>query len=206
MERLGFEPSECSKQTGNIPDKLGIDLKLHRWPRTCIRYFTKADAQIYSGGLQVRFEGRCDVLFTDAAEYDSRAAHTAVGVRESGDPVLCGTVKNTSTTEEEEVAIALLTQNSIRVIVSDSKAAIKNYDIGRISVTAAEILRKCPESKISLIRSPAHQVGDEKAHATAGGLTFQSIAADSPPPREEPLPTGDDLRTSQQITFHYKLR
>ncbi|KAH7983159.1 hypothetical protein HPB52_009658 [Rhipicephalus sanguineus] len=34
--------------------------------------------------LQARYTGRQDVLYTDAAEYESKAAHTSVAVREDG--------------------------------------------------------------------------------------------------------------------------
>lgn len=93
-------------------------------------------------------------------------------VRERGDLVSCCTFKNTIATEAEELAIALaITQRGTRVIVSDSKSAIKNYDMGRISATAAKVLRQgpVPAEQISLMWSPAHQglKGNEKAHSIA---------------------------------------
>ncbi|KAH9364371.1 hypothetical protein HPB48_021712 [Haemaphysalis longicornis] len=79
----------------------------------------------------------------------------------------------------------------------------------RVSAGAAETLREgqVPAEQSSQIWSPAHQglSGNEKAHATARGLTFRSIAADSPPRREELLPSGGELRTFQEIISHCKL-
>ncbi|KAH9378694.1 hypothetical protein HPB48_004209 [Haemaphysalis longicornis] len=79
----------------------------------------------------------------------------------------------------------------------------------RVSAAAAEILREgqVPADQISLIWCPSHQGlwRNEKAHATARGLTFRSITADSPPPREEPLPSGDELRTFLKTVSHYNL-
>lgn len=94
------------------------------------------------------------------------------------------------------------------MIVSDSKSAIKNYDMGRISVAAAKILRQgqVPAEQISLMWSPAHQglQGKEKAHTIAQGLTFRSTAADSPPPLEEPLSMEVEIKTFQDIATHYR--
>ncbi|XP_077557617.1 uncharacterized protein LOC144172900 [Haemaphysalis longicornis] len=211
MERLGFEPSQCSKQTDIVPRPTRNRLMIIPLPKNMHPVFHKSRRKNRAIALQAKFEGRSDVLYTDAAEYDNnKTAHTAVVVRESGDPVSCCTVKNTNATEAEEVAIALaIAQTGTRVVVSDSKAAIRNYDMGRVSAAAAKILREGQVSadQISLIWCPAHQGlrGNEKAHATARGLTYRSIAADSTPPREEPLPSRDELTTFQEIISHYKL-
>lgn len=210
MERLGFEPSQCSKQTDIVPRPIRNRLMIPPLPKNMHPVFHEGRRKNRTMALQAKFGGRSDVLYTDAAEYDRKTAHTAVVVRESGDPVSCCTVRNSSATEAEEVAIALaMGQSGTRVIVSDSKAAIKNYDMGRVSAAAAKILREgqVPAEQISLIWCPAHQGmwGNEKAHATARGLTFRSIAADSPPPREEPLPSNEELRTFQEIICYYKL-
>ncbi|XP_077516561.1 uncharacterized protein LOC144126384 [Amblyomma americanum] len=210
MERLGFEPSECSKRTDNVPRANRDRLKIPLLPKNMHPVFHEGRCKDRAVALQGKFRGRSDVLYTDAAEYDRKAARTAVVVRESGDPVSGCNVKNTSATKAEEVVIALaIIQNGTRVIVSDSKAAIKNYDMGRISAAAARILREgqVPSELISLIWSPVHQGlwRNEKAQATARGLTFRSIAADAPPPSEEHLPSGDELITFHEIISHYKL-
>lgn len=57
--------------------------------------------------LQARYTGRQDVIYTDAAEYKSKAAHETVAVRKDGTPVACCTVSGVETVEAEEVAIAL---------------------------------------------------------------------------------------------------
>ncbi|KAH9381979.1 hypothetical protein HPB48_000975 [Haemaphysalis longicornis] len=67
--------------------------------------------------------------------------------------------------------------------------------MGRVSAAAPKFSEKVKyqADQISLIWCPAHQGlrGNEKAHATARGPTYRSIAADSPPPREEPLPSRE---------------
>ncbi|KAH9369975.1 hypothetical protein HPB48_001852 [Haemaphysalis longicornis] len=108
MERLGFEPSQCSKQTDIVPRPTRNRLMIIPLPKNMHPVFHKSRRKNRAIALQAKFEGRSDVLYTDAAEYDNnKTAHTAVVVRESGDPVSCCTVKNTNATEAEEVAIAL---------------------------------------------------------------------------------------------------
>ncbi|KAH7972946.1 hypothetical protein HPB52_019275 [Rhipicephalus sanguineus] len=194
MERLGFEPTECSRQTASIPKSTRDRLKITPLPKNMHPVFHKSRRKARAVALQAKLEGRSDVLYTDAAEYERRGAYTAVMIRESGDLVSCCTFKNTISTEAEELAIALaITQKCTRVIVSDSKSAIKNYDMGSISAAAAKVLRQgpVPAEQVSLVWSPAHQglKGNEKAHSIARGLTFRSVAADSPPPFEQPLST-----------------
>lgn len=65
-----------------------------------------------------------------------------------------------------------------------------------------------PAEQVSLIWIPAHQDlrGNEKAHALARGLTFwDPSAVSTTPPSDEPLQTGDELSTIQEILNHYKL-
>ncbi|XP_075733095.1 uncharacterized protein LOC142775533 [Rhipicephalus microplus] len=210
MESLGFEPTECPRQTASIPKSTRARLKIIPLPKNMHPAFHEGRHKARAVALQAKLERRSGVLYTDAAEYERKGAHTAVVVRENGDLVSCCTSKNTTTTEAEELAIALaIAQKGTRVIVNDSKSAIKNYDMGRISATAIKILRQgaVAAELISLVWSPAHQglKGNEKAHAIARGLAFRSIDTDPPPSREQPLSTREGLRTFQEITAHYKL-
>ncbi|KAH9373503.1 hypothetical protein HPB48_003455 [Haemaphysalis longicornis] len=81
--------------------------------------------------------------------------------------------------------------------------------MGTVSATVAKIPRdgKVPAQQISLIWFPAYQGlwANEKAHETVRDLTCRSIAADSPSSRRESLPSGDELRTLQEIISRYKL-
>lgn len=109
----------------------------------------------------------------------------------------------------EEVAIALaITGTRARVIVSDSKTALRNYARGTVSTVAAHILRARSEAitrQVRLIWTPAHSSlpGNEMAHEAARGLCNQADL-DS---EEVPSDTGarDRLWTYQEITQHYKL-
>ncbi|KAH7976833.1 hypothetical protein HPB52_020432 [Rhipicephalus sanguineus] len=89
--------------------------------------------------LQARYTGRQDVLYTDAAEYERKAAHMAVVVRDNGALMACCTVSGVETAEAEEVAIALaISQKMVRVVISDSKNAVRNYESGRVTETAED--------------------------------------------------------------------
>lgn len=124
-------------------------------------------------------------------------------------PVSCCTVLSKDVTEAEESAIALtMTQSETKTIVSGSKSATRNFDRGRISnITWRTIANaKAQIKQATLVQAPAHQglIGDEKAHATAQGLTVRAITAttetDSVPPYAEPLSSADDgLGNFQEI-------
>lgn len=74
-----------------------------------------------ASALQIRYGGRPDVLYTDAAEDPRKKAHTTVAVMEDGIPHSCCTIPSTDTQEAEEAAIALvLHRPRMGVIVSDS--------------------------------------------------------------------------------------
>lgn len=211
LERLGFEPQACSKQTGKVPPRVRDRLRILPLPRNMHPVHHESRRKDRAEALQKSLKGRQDVIYTDAAEYKQGKVYVAVITRENGGPASCCSVRHLGATEAEEVAIALaLTQKNVRVIVSDSQSAIRNFDAGRISATAVHILAvgQPPAEQVSLIWTPAHQGlrGNEKAHALARGLTFRdSSAVSTTSPSEEPLQTADELSTYNEILNHYKL-
>lgn len=91
---------------------------------------------------------------------------------EDGIPHSCCTILSNDTQEAEEAAITLaLTKQRTRMIVSDSKSAIKSYDRSRISTAAWNIFAnaKVTAEQGTIIWAPAHRglIGNERAHATA---------------------------------------
>lgn len=158
--------------------------------------------------LQTRYTGRQDVLYTDAAEYDSKAAYAAVAVREDGTPMACCTVSGVETVEAEEVAIALaVSQRGAKVVISDSKNAVRNYESGRVTETAIRILNRDggPRQLVLLVWAPAHQGlrGNEEAHSVARGLTYRSTPGTSQV--TETINRREDMRAYQEITVYYRL-
>lgn len=93
----------------------------------------------------------------------------------------------------------------MRVIVSDAKSAIRNFDAGRISVAAVHILAvgQPPAKQVSLIWTPAHQVCEGTRRRTRWPQVSLSVSTTSP--SEEPLQTADELSIYNEILNHYKL-
>ncbi|KAH7955229.1 hypothetical protein HPB51_028169 [Rhipicephalus microplus] len=136
----------------------------------------------------------------------SKAAHTAVVVRGDGGLIACCTVLGVETVEAEEVAIALaISQKGIRVVISDSKNAVRNYESGRVTETAVRILNMVgvPKEQILLVWSPAHQGlrGNEEAHSVARGLTYRSTPGTSQVTEQR----SEYMRTYHEIVAHYRL-
>lgn len=185
LERLGYQTSELAKDTREIPKSIREKIKVTPMPRNMHSTYHEVRRKSRAKTLQTRYGGQTDVLYTDAAAYQSKTAYAAVAVTESGVPVSCCTLLSRDTTEAEEVAIALaMTRPEIRTIVSDSKSAIRNFDRGRISSAAWSILanvKNFTTEEVTLVWTPAHRglIGNEKAHATARGLTVRATAANA---------------------------
>ncbi|KAH8036336.1 hypothetical protein HPB51_025003 [Rhipicephalus microplus] len=127
--------------------------------------------------LQSWYTGGQDVAYTDAVAYESKAAHTAVKVTEDSSLMVCCTVRSVEPVEAEEVAIALaISQKGVRVVISDSKNTVRNYELGRVMETVVRIINMVgvPKELVLLTWAPAHQGlrGNEEAHLVIRGLTY----------------------------------
>lgn len=120
-----------------------------------------------------------------------------------------GTILTTHPEVAEEAAIALaIASTEAKIIVSDSKTAIRNFLAGRISLPAAKILStfigdRCRH--VRLVWTPAHSSlpGNELAHEAARDFGNQAdLDGDI-----GPTFTGsrDRLATYREITHHYRL-
>ncbi|XP_049267637.1 uncharacterized protein LOC125756752 [Rhipicephalus sanguineus] len=185
LERLGYEPKRDQVRSKDIPGQIRDRIKIPPLPRNMNPAFHEGRRKARAEALQAKYTGRQDVLYTDAAEYENKAAHTAVAVRDNGALMACCTVSGGETVEAEEVAIALaISQKGVRVVISDSKNAVRNYESGRVTETAVRILNTLgrPREIILLVWAPAHQGlrGNEEAHSVARGLTYRSTPGTSP--------------------------
>ncbi|XP_075534882.1 uncharacterized protein LOC142570380 [Dermacentor variabilis] len=208
LEKLGYEPKHEQVHSGDIPRHIRDKIKIPPLPRNMNPAFHDGRRKDRAEALQARYTCRQDVLYTDAAEYESRAAHAAVAVREDGTPVACCTVSGVETVEAEEVAIALaLSQRGVNVVISDSKNAVRNYESGRVTETAIRILNRegGPRQLVLLVWAPAHQGlrGNEEAHSVARGLTYRSTPGSSQ--TTETINRREDMRAYQEIIAYYRL-
>ncbi|KAH7954780.1 hypothetical protein HPB49_021827 [Dermacentor silvarum] len=115
----------------------------------------------------------------------------------------CCTVSGVETVEAEEVAIVLdVSQRGAKVVISDSKNAVRNYESGRVAETAIRILNRDggPRQLVLLVWAPAHQGlrGNEKAHSVARGLTYRSTPGTSQV--AETINRREDMRAYKEIT------
>lgn len=210
LERLGYKSREIAKDMKDLPKNVREKLTISPLPRNMNPAYHEGRRRSRAITLQIRYGGRPDVLYTDAAEHIGKKAYTAVAVTEDGVPHSCCTILSCDTQDAEEAAIALaLTEPGTRVIVSDSKSAIRNYDRGRISNAAWKILANAEVTaeQVTLIWAPAHRglIGNEKAHAAARGLTFRTIAEDALDPFVQASPRVEELGNFHEITQHYRL-
>ncbi|KAH7967031.1 hypothetical protein HPB49_021536 [Dermacentor silvarum] len=169
LEKLGYEPKHEQVRSRDIPRQIRDKIKIPPLPRNMNPAFHDGRRKDRAEALQTRYTGRQDVLYTDAAEYDSKAAYAAVAVREDRTPMACCKVIGVETVEAEEVAIALaVSQRGAKVVISDSKNAERNYESGRVTETAIRILNRDggPRPLVLLVWAPAHQGlrGNEEAH------------------------------------------
>ncbi|KAH7969378.1 hypothetical protein HPB52_017497 [Rhipicephalus sanguineus] len=149
LERLGYEPKREQVRSKDIPGQIRDRINIPPLPRNMNPAFHEGRRKARAEALQAKYTGRQDVLYTDAAEYENKAAHTAVAVRDNGALMACCTVSGVETVEAEEVAIALaISQKGVRVVISDSKNAVRNYESGRVTETAVP-RRVCLEPFVS---------------------------------------------------------
>ncbi|KAG0443766.1 hypothetical protein HPB47_014554 [Ixodes persulcatus] len=143
LERLGYEPKHEQERSRDIPRQIRGKIKVPPLPRNMHPAFHEGRHKDRAEALQARYTGRQDNIYTDAAEYESKAAHAAVAVREDGTPVACCTVSGVETVESEEVAVALaVSHRGVKVVISDYKNAVRNYESGRETETAIRIFNR----------------------------------------------------------------
>ncbi|KAH7952361.1 hypothetical protein HPB52_022035 [Rhipicephalus sanguineus] len=117
--------------------------------------------------------------------------------------ISCATTRTSSSSVAEQAAIALaLTDGVHDTIYSDSKAAIKAFQMGMVAPQVLQIIRKVKDLKNhSLVWFPAH-LGtiesaslnpNEEAHSDARGLTDRVLGNASSPGRPEPLCSYNEI-------------
>ncbi|KAH6920443.1 hypothetical protein HPB50_028569 [Hyalomma asiaticum] len=141
--------------------------------------------------------------FTGAAPYHSKAKNTvAVVTDRKGKISSCASTAQASITEAEEVAIALAIKEGREreaplTIITDSKAAYRNYQRGRIGTKAYQILTKANkdipiEYTQTVIWAPGNLFADEAAR----GFTNHRASTDTAV--EDPTPFDPDCATILQ--------
>ncbi|KAH7983176.1 hypothetical protein HPB52_009714 [Rhipicephalus sanguineus] len=140
--------------------------------------------------------------FVDAASYTQEEAFSSVVVDCDCKVISCATIRTSSSSVAEQLAIALaLTDGVHDITYSDSKADIKAFQMGMVAPQVLQIIHKDKDLKNhSLVWFSAHLgtiEGDSlnpngQAHSAAGGLTDRVPGNASSPGRPEPLCSYND--------------
>lgn len=81
LKSLGYEPNREPVRSKDIPVQIRDKIKIPPLPGNMNPAFHEGRRKARAEALQARYTGQQDVMYTDAAEYKSKAACTAVAVR-----------------------------------------------------------------------------------------------------------------------------
>lgn len=148
------------------------------------------------------------VRYTDAARYPRKSAHAISVVNNHGTELTSATIPVPDTESAEEIAIALAatTGSDYLTVITDSKTACRNYQLGRVSGQAIRILNNLqspPELRIVWTPGHASLEGNEAAHAAAREHTFRAF----PSLADRSMTSSDDIpRRYTDVLAHYRLQ
>ncbi|XP_037502584.1 uncharacterized protein LOC119377021 [Rhipicephalus sanguineus] len=199
LEEIGFNPIAHKPSYAQIPTEIRNNIYVAHIPRNVHPVHNtgrrKARAAAILGSL---LRDGTDASFVDAAEYVEQDAFSAVGVNAQCQVVNCAAVRTPNPEEAEQVAIALAMLDDRReTVYSDSKAAIRAFQIGCISRLALRVLQTSQHiSSHSLHWFPAH-IGEvqgipanpnEVANGAARGMTDRAASNPVPHPGHRDAP------------------
>lgn len=164
----------------NIPTRLRSHIKVHAIPRNMDPTLNAARRRARAKYYQDKLGGKVNVLYTDAAAYSHPLQAMAASVVDGqGRTHTTATLRTTNATIAEEMAIALALGHGGKniTILSDSQAAIRRFQAGRISAHALKIIAHNTElQEAELIWIPGHDVveGNRCAHTVARACIHQA--------------------------------
>ncbi|KAG0427712.1 hypothetical protein HPB47_025237 [Ixodes persulcatus] len=147
-----------------------------------------------------------EVTYVDAASAD-RGRMTLAVTNRSGQILTAGSMHTSNSAEAEEADVALaLTLSTMKVIVSNSQMAIRQYMRGHISDKALKIAtgHRLIDHPVRILWSPVHASlpGNESVHSAARALTHRAST-----PSEHSTSASwshDNLYTFKGVLDHYR--
>ncbi|KAG0427361.1 hypothetical protein HPB47_025581 [Ixodes persulcatus] len=131
-------------------------------------------------------------VHVDAARHGDHFVAAVVRAKDGG-LVTAASIRTQEVRVAEEVAIALAASlPTVKVVLSDSMRALRNFMAGRISQAAARTLDNKSCGKVTLKWYPAHEEGNAVADAMARALGDRAGSQSS---HYEPREYGEMLRT-----------
>lgn len=205
---IGYDAQHVAKK--EIKPEIRTQIYVPPLPRNMHPIHNQERRMERAKALHKRFENLHEIVYVDAADYADQAAMTVVVVNQKGQLLTSGTVLTTTTEIGEEAAISLaIASTQAKVIVSDSKTAIRNFAKGRISNIALKILNSNGTTNIrniQLVWAPAHSglPGNENAHQLARGLADQASTNETTEPLTFRTADRDRMVTYSEILDHYR--
>lgn len=194
-------------QKARLPPELRETISVARIPRNMHPTYHKERRQARAKALLKKFSKDPNTRYTDAARYPNHHAFAISVTDQRGRELASATVpaRNPETAEEAAIALAATTCANTALIFTDSQAACRNLQKGRISAIALKILKTCPQLPDTHVTwTPGHEgmVGNEAAHAAARGHTSRAFL---PPNTRVATGAGDIPTTYTAILQHYRL-
>ncbi|XP_075558905.1 uncharacterized protein LOC142590545 [Dermacentor variabilis] len=182
LEEIGLAPTKNLAEDTQIPREIGEKVVVAPLPRN-VHPFHNAGRRKASNILKQINKDKIAASFVDAAAYRDGKAFAVSVVDTLGKVINCASVRTTNPEVAEQVAIALAMQDGRRDrVYSDSKAAIRAFQKGRVARQVVQTLKGAKHgntSMHSILWFPAH-VGaiegvplnlNESAHEAACGFT-----------------------------------
>ncbi|KAG0411186.1 hypothetical protein HPB47_011690 [Ixodes persulcatus] len=208
LRRLGYAIEDESRSKQRITLQLRDKITVASIPRNMHPEHNKERRMARVRALRKTYERDDDrVRYTDAAKYKGKKAHAVSVVNNKGEEIAAASVRTSDTDSAEETAISLAatTGKELLTVITDSQAACRNYQLGRISRLALETLARIKDPpEIDIVWTPGHETlaGNLAAHAAARehSLRATSLSDRAPADTDEGVP-----KRYTDILAHYRL-
>ncbi|KAG0437340.1 hypothetical protein HPB47_017484 [Ixodes persulcatus] len=158
----------------DLPREVRAKIKISRIPKNMHPEGAADRRRAKSEALGHTWDCRSGTAYIDAAQGHDGIATAAMMSSDSEKTISAASVKKIkSATRIEMVAIALpITWNLKVTVLTDSRAACRNFEAGSVGHVAARLAREHPPKSVHVVWTSDYirRRGNEAAHATAQGL------------------------------------
>lgn len=197
LDTLGYRPALDIPQRHRIPNTIRTKIIIPPLPKN-MSTENNGRRKARAAALWQCYKNQ-PAIYVDAAR-TSDGRHTIAVTTGDGHTISCATVNTSSIVEAEEAAIAMGTSiPGTKIIISDSKTAIRNYTSGFISPRAFRIINK-ELNELKLVWVPAHagNPGNEAAHLAARAASNREVGLPDRVDRHE------GIHTFNEMTIYYR--
>ncbi|XP_077564672.1 uncharacterized protein LOC144180160 [Haemaphysalis longicornis] len=194
-------------EKARLPLELREAILVARIPRNMHPSYHKERREARSKALLRKYAKDPNTRYTDAARYPDHTAFAVSVTDQRGRELASATIpaRNPETAEEAAIALAMTTCSDRALIFTDSQAACRNFQKGRVSATALKILKtrpQLPDAYVTWIPGHEGMAGNEAAHAAAREHTSRAFL---PPNIRAATGTEEVPTTYRAVLEHYRL-